>query len=628
MRGYRFELLCIVGLVGCGFERPDDVEEQFRVGGEVAGMWDGGALTLRLEATGVDELLTVDANEPFQFETPIDDGSSFTVTLGTAPTAHDCAVADGAAVLAGSDYDQVRVACTGPAVDVTLSAPVDWSFDPDLVNQFVELSLLVQQVALTVTADDATLIRIDTEDLASGAPSTQRPLALGPNSVAIEVHVDTVSRVFDLTLDRTARPIEQDAYVKASNTGEGDAFGTAVAVSGDLLAVGAPGEDSATTIINGPQNNETAGEAGAVYVFRRAGGAWQQIAYIKASNAGATDGFGKSVALDGNTLVVGAPAEDGPTNNITDCGAAYVYTFDTVTGMWRQDAVLRASDAFGNQRFGQSVAVSGDAVAVGMNGDLGAVGAVYVFRRNGANWPQEDRIQGSESANSDSFGFDVSLEGNLLGVGSPAFTGDKAYLFRFSGSDWVEEAILRAGVAGDFFGLDLAVSGDRAVVAAYGDNSNGRGVNPTTTGTATLSGAAYVFAKQGATWSQEAFIKSSNSDAEDWFGVDVALVGDVLVVTTQYEDSAGTGVNADETDNSAALAGAAYVFHREDAVWSQEFYVKSSNAESGDLFGVVALSLDRLVVSATGDDSDATGVGGSQGNNASTEGSGAVYAIR
>jgi trimeric autotransporter adhesin len=626
MRGYRFKLVFIVGLVGCGFDRPDDVG--YHVGGEVTGMWDGGTVTLRLEATGVDELLTVDANEPFEFETLLDDGTSFTISVDTPPPGHTCDVTGGASAIAGGDHDTARVGCSGPDVDVTLSAPVDWTFDPSALAQTVDLSLLVQEVAITVTAPAATGIRIEGEDVTSETPSTPRTLVPGTNSATVEIEADSVSRTFEITLDRGSRSIEHDSYLKASNTGEADSFGTAVAISGDLLAIAATGEDSASTTINGSQTDNSADGAGAVYVFRRTASTWEQIAYVKPSNTDAGDVFGKSIALEGNVLVVGAPAEDGPTDNLNDSGAAYVFAFDRATGLWTQETILRASDAAGNGRFGTAVTISGDVIAVSSNPDIGGRSAVYVFRRNGPTWQQEDRLLGSEGGPGDGFGFDLSLDGGVLGVGAPGLVGGQAYVFAHNGSDWLEEGILRSDAVDDYFGRTISVSGQIAVVGAMWDPSDGRGINPPTGGVSSMSGAVYVFAEEGGNWSKEAFIKSSNSDQNDSFGFDVAVEGDVMIASAFLESSAASGINGDESDNSMGGASAVYVFHREARTWTQAFYVKASNPDPSDAFSITDLSRDTMVVGGYGEDSDATGVGGSQGNSARSEGSGAAYCVR
>ena len=612
----------VVGLLGCGFEKPEDVEEQFRVGGEVAGMWDGAAVTLRLEATDVDELLTVDANEGFQFETPLDDGTSFTISVATSPTAHDCQVLDGAAVLAGGDYGDARIACSGPAVDVTLSVHTEWQFDPEILTHTVDLSLLAQEVSLTVRADEATAIRVDDAELPSGAPTDPRPLALGSNDLTVTVEAGSASRVFELTFDRGARAIVQGAYAKASNTGAADSFGESVAVSGDIMVVGAPGEDSSSNSINGPQDDNDADSAGAAYVFRRIGSTWEQSAYLKASNAEAGDRFGRHVAIDGTTIVVAATSEGGPTNNLTNAGAAYVFVMDPETELWQQEALLRPSDTGANQNFGQSVSVSGDAIAIGRSA------AVYIFRRSGSVWVEEERVAGSETNEFEGFGASVSLEGDLLAIGAPGFGTGKAYVFRRSGGDWVEDQILRGTGSNDFFGFRVAASGTLVAAGAFFDSSGARGVNPPpTTTTADASGAVYVFSDGPGGWVQEAFIKASNSDEGDQFGYSLDLRGDVLAVGACLERGGGSGIGADEGDNTASTAGATYVFHRAGKEWVQHFYVKASNNEAGDAFCILGLTTDKMVAGAYGEDSDATGVGGSQGNVTETAGSGATYVI-
>jgi hypothetical protein len=174
----------------------------------------------------------------------------------------------------------------------------------------------------------------------------------------------------------------QQAYVKASNTGAGDRFGASVALSadGDTLAVGAPQEDSGATRVNGPQGNDNALNSGAAYIFTRSGGQWAQEAYVKASNAGVNDRFGTSVALsgDGDTLAVGAHLEDSNAtgiggiennNDIFNSGAAYAYARNA--GEWRQQAYVKASNTGASDFFGYSVALSGDGatLAVGAYGE-------------------------------------------------------------------------------------------------------------------------------------------------------------------------------------------------------------------------------------------------------------------
>lgn len=205
------------------------------------------------------------------------------------------------------------------------------------------------------------------------------------------------------------RDFEQ-AYIKASNTDSGDNFGYPVALDGDTLAVGASLEDSNATGINGDQADESSVNSGAVYVFTRSGTIWTQQAYIKASNTGANDNFGYSIALSGNTLAVSAWEEDSnaigmngnqANESSTDSGAVYVFTRSGTT--WAQQAYIKASNSDFDDNFGQSVALSGDTLAVsaygedsnatGVNGSqsdnsLAGSGAVYLFTRSGTTWTQ------------------------------------------------------------------------------------------------------------------------------------------------------------------------------------------------------------------------------------------------
>ncbi len=142
---------------------------------------------------------------------------------------------------------------------------------------------------------------------------------------------------------------------------------------------------------------------------------------------------------------------------------------------------------------------------------------------------------------------------------------------------------------------------------------------------ANRSGAAYVFTRSGTTWSQQAYLKASNTEAEDIFGRSMTISDDTIVVGAHGEDSNATGVNGNQSDNSASMSGAAYVFTRSGSTWSQGAYLKSSNTESNDWFGEsVAISAGTVVVGASDEDSNATGVNGDQGNNSAGV-SGAAY---
>ncbi len=415
------------------------------------------------------------------------------------------------------------------------------------------------------------------------------------SNAGVGLSVDERGAHYPITID----PIAQQAYLKASNTGAGDAFGAAVAISGDTVVVGAFEEDSAATGVNGNQTDNSASASGAAYVFVRSGSTWTQQAYLKASNTGASDFFGAAVAISGDTVVIGAYGEDSAAtgingnqadNSASGSGAAYVFVRSGST--WTQQAYLKASNTGANDLLGAAVAISGDTVVAGAYGeDSAATG-----------------VNGNQADNS-------------------AIDSGAAYIFVRSGSTWTQQAYLKASNTGasDFFGISAAISGDTVVVGAYGEDSAATGVNGNqSNNSASDSGAAYVFVRSGSTWTQQAYLKASNTGATDYFGGSVAISGDTVVVGAFEEDSAATGVDGNQTSNSAVNSGAAYVFVRSGSTWTQQAYVKASNTGASDFFVVAAISGDTMVVGASGEDGAATGVNGNQASNGATD-SGAAY---
>ena len=449
------------------------------------------------------------------------------------------------------------------------------------------------------------------------------------------------------------------AYAKASNTTAG-AFGFHVALSGDTLAVGAAGEASCATGVNGDQTNTGCFNAGAVYVFTRTAGVWSQQAYLKASNTEGDDRFGISVALSGDTLAVGAPGEascatgvNGDQTNNGCFGAGAVYVFTRTAGIWSQQAYLKASNAEGADDLGgdgfSGVALSGDTLAIsasleascatGVNGDqtnngCAGAGAVYVFTRTAGVWSQQAYLKASNTQADDFFGISA-LSGDTLTVGAAGeascatgVNGDQTnngcagagavYVFTRTAGIWSQQAYLKASntESEDLFGLSVALSGDTLAVGASGEDSCATGVNGNQTNNSCQSaGATYVFTRTGGMWSQQAYMKASNTGSSDEFSTEVALSGDTLAVGTTREDSCATGVNGNQANNSCPDSGAVYVFTRTNGSWSQQSYVKASNTDAQDWFGSsLAISADTLAVSALRESSCATGIGGDQTN--------------
>ena len=451
-------------------------------------------------------------------------------------------------------------------------------------------------------------------------------------------------------------PVAQDpapqaaTYLKASNAGASDQFGWAIALDGDTLVVGAPEEDSVATGVNSNQfaDFNTLDNRGAVYVFVRSGGIWVQQAYIKPLVHDAQDNFGRSVAISGNTLVVGAPSEGSgirtnpADNSAPGSGAAYVFVRDGTS--WTQQAYLKASTIGTNANFGSSVAISGETLAVGAPLDAGA-GAVFVFARQAGAWMEQAVVRGSNTGAGDRFGISVALSADTLAVGatgednnaigvSPAHPENNlrsesgaAYVFTRSGTTWSQQAHIKASNPDglDEFGWAVALSGDTLAVSSKEERSAAVGINGNQTdNTAVDAGAVYVFVRAGTVWTQQAYVKASNTEAGDAFGSSVALADDTLAVGASFESSAARGLNGNQADNTRNDAGAVYVYARTGTTWSQRAYVKATNTDAADAFGTIAISGQTLAVGAIGESSSATGINGNQSNN-SAPSSGAVY---
>jgi hypothetical protein len=555
------------------------------------------------------------------------------------------------------------------------SANLVQMFQSNLFNYTATVGFLQtrEQVTAAVTHANATLT-INSNAAASGVESDDIFLAVGQNTITVTVTAEDGTATQDYVIDVTrqdAPSFAQQAYTKASNTDAGDSFGHSVAVNKDTMAVGAYNEASTSTGINGNDADNGAAVSGGVFIFTRdTAGTWTQQAYVKASNTDAGDRFGFSVALSGGTLAVGAPYEDSATTGIngneaddTVAQAGAVYVFTRNAGAWTQQAYVKASNTGGNDLFCGTVALSGDTMAVGahqedssstgINGGqgndstTGNSGAVYVFTRNAGTWSQEAYIKASNTGASDFFGYytAVALSGDTLAVGAYAeassatgINGNEAdnsmgnsgaaYVFTRNAGTWSQQAYIKASNtnAGDTFGQSVALSGDTLAVGAHFEDSNAVGVNGDDTNSlAPSSGAAYVFARNAGVWSQQAYLKASNTAIGDRFGASVALSDDALAVFAQGEDGADFGINGTQTNNSSSSSGAVYAFVRDAGVWTQHFYIKSSNSDADDEFGwSLAISADTLAVGSQFEDSVATGINGNEADNTALE-SGAAY---
>jgi hypothetical protein len=253
----------------------------------------------------------------------------------------------------------------------------------------------------------------------------------------------------------------------ASDANVQDIFGSSVAVSGDAALVGAPGDD------------DNGSASGSAYVFRFNGFDWIQEAKLLASDGSESDSLGSCVALAGDTAVAGAAGDD---DNGADSGSAYVFAYSDSN--WIEQDKLQAPDADVSDCFGQSAAISGNVMVVGAPGDDdkgSGAGSAYVFRFDGANWVQQAKLLASDGDESDAFGDPVAVSGDTIVVGAQG--SDSVYVFRYASPVWVQEAkLLPCDCGGGNFSSSVAVTDQTILVGASLDDRDG-----------VASGSVYVF---------------------------------------------------------------------------------------------------------------------------------------
>ncbi len=363
------------------------------------------------------------------------------------------------------------------------------------------------------------------------------------------------------------------ARLGASDGAIQDGYGRAVAVDGQTAVVGARAHDH-------PVNN-----GGAAYVYRQEGTSWVEQQELFASDAGFQDVFGWCLDIDDDVIVSGA-WKNG--DNGTWSGSAYVFRRDGAS--WQEQALLLAADGAVQDEFGRDVAVSGDVVVAGahFDDDLGSdSGSAHVYRWDGLAWSHEQKLLAGDGGAGDNFGEFVDVDGDLLVVGAPGQTEEgidagAAYVFRWNGASWVQEAKLLAGdgAGGELFGMAGAICGDVIVVGAPWDDDLGD-----------ATGSAYVFRWNGAAWTPEQKLLASDGDLS-WFGPRFGLGAAV--------DGGTILIAAPQDDGSATLGGGAfYEFRWDGASWSEVHKIIDDGTPGYDFDEAVALSGDVAVLGST-----------------------------
>ena len=367
----------------------------------------------------------------------------------------------------------------------------------------------------------------------------------------------------------------QQAKLTSSNNSGSDRFGERVAIDGDTAVVGAYFYDRSGGI-NSPK--------GAAYVFTRSGSTWTQRAMIQSNDIAVGDYFGITVAISGNTIIVGAQYEDGSSSSVTNYGSVYVFTGSGSS--WTQQAKLVDPNPSTNDWFGShSIAISGNTIVLGsiLSDDTATnSGTAHIYTRSGSAWTYKTQLESSDVAAYDRFGAGIAIDGDTVligayGEGGSGTSRGAVYVFTSNNnwSSWSQQAKLTASDAQDYdyFGYGLDLDGDTAVIGAFGeDDSPGTG-----------SGSAYVFTRSGTTWSQQQ--KLTPSDSAEYFdiGLSVAIEGDIIALGARGADSD---------------TGAVYIFKLDGGTWTEEEkLVSDEGAESDELGERISFSSNYLIAS-------------------------------
>jgi hypothetical protein len=353
-------------------------------------------------------------------------------------------------------------------------------------------------------------------------------------------------------------------------------YGRSVAISGNRIVVGSIYQDA-----------PGAHDSGAAYVYELSGGVWSLQGTLFAHDAADFDEFGVSVAIDGDTIVVGADAVDGPLSGAV--GAAYFFHWNG--SQWVETQKVQASDGAPGGFFGCAVTLEGDTAVIGRFWDsaTGSIhaGSAYVFTRNAGTWTESQKLAGSNPHREDDFGYALALSGNRIVVGAPERFSDgpadiqlgKAYVFERNGSTWAQSALLLPTnpQAYDQFGISVDIDGDELVVGAwqelFSDMFGG-------------DGEAYIFDWNGSAWNQSQILVGSDPHHNDEFGGAVSIQGSNLVVGAASHDA-------------YPLWGAVYTFAKSAGSWTEtSLLLPQPNSSLSWLGNAVALDGNHAVSGA------------------------------
>jgi len=585
---------------------PSPTSASFKIGGTATGL--NGTLDVYL-SNGSD-ILVVSSSGEFSFVKSQLPSTNYDVTILFQPDGLSCAVTNGSGTVVATDVSNILVKCV-PAPILNLAFGIkqlkfSWNaiagasyyrLEEDPISNS-EFSPIATNIADTQYTYGIPLYRHAGASYRVSACDNSGCTSSRAISMIPYITCDKAGCHAPKIVSKPSQLVNAVGYFKPSSTIKDMHFGNSVSLSqdGTTMAIGAPGESSAATGVNGNQYavcgphifTNCALYSGAVYIFMRdSSGNWSQTAYIKPSNTSERADFGRTVALnsDGSTLAVGAPHES------SDKGTAYVFVRDP-SGSWSQQASLQGTTTPYIDTFGGAISLSGDGntLVVGAAGDASNATGI-----NG------NEFNDCKTA--------IAPPGALPRATNCSPGAGAVYVFTRSSATWNRQAYIKASntlatssiADSAFFGSSLALSrdGNTLAVGAQGESSGAVGLNGNQAidcsnfGNCALgSGAVYLFTRSGSSWSQQAYLKASNTWPSMRYGSSVALSanGDTLAVGAANESTTSPGINGDQTAHDPPVpgsgSGAVYLLVRDGGgLWSQQAFIKASTLTSDESFG-------------------------------------------
>ncbi len=465
-----------------------------------------------------------------------------------------------------------------------LETSLDQTFQSTQRDYTASVGPLVDSVRVVATTGAGATLTINGKTVASGVASPAIPLKAGANPIEILVASGDGKKSNRYTIEVLRQSVDNfggGLRLRASRPEKGAQFGFSAALSGDQAAIGAPEESNGS---------------GAVYLYTRTANGWEPGQRLTLADRTSGNRFGQSLALQGDTLIVGAMQR--PVDGKFNAGEVYVYSRQG--NQWRQTARLVSPSPQAGHRFGYAVALDGDWLAAATlrgDGEQADSGQVYIFRRQGNAWIPQATVGEPGQGASDKFAASIALDGDLLAVG--AFRQPDCHdthdpdpgqvrIYQRRGTRWDLLQTLQGEGANDRFGFSVALANGRLAVGAQCEDQHH---------TTLTEGAVYIYQRDGDQFRLQQKLKAFQTGQYSLYGDRVAWSGDQLIVTGSWE------IPRHNKNSSLEGAGAAYLISRENDQWIEKRLFIPDTIEAFDRFGI-SLSVDagRALIGAPGNE--------------------------